>query len=280
MTLKKSKNLSFYKMSALGNDFVIFDFRKDYYKIPPRQIQVIADRKNIGCDQLIVIKSLDSSHSNDLPLFHLDSELIYEIEIYNRDGSRSGACGNATRCVAGLLFEENPKKNNLKIKTLAGILDCKKNSDGEISINMGKIKFLENFFYAHHNFYCANIGNPHAVYFIDQAIGDEEFFRVGPQVENHPNFPEKTNVEFAQILADDLIAVRVWERGVGETSACGSGACAVVACAVKNNLVKSSQVIVKFSGGKLKINYNDTQITMTGGYNKIFKGIIDEQLFL
>lgn len=145
---------------------------------------------------------------------------------------------------------------------------------------MGKIIFLENFFYANYNFYCANIGNPHAISFINEAISNEEFFRIGPQVENHQNFPKKTNVEFAQILSDDLIVVRVWERGVGETSACGSGACAVVACAVKNNLVKSQQVTVKFTGGKLKINCIDGEIIMTGDYNKIFKGTIDEELFL
>lgn len=279
MTAKKINNWSFYKMSALGNDFIIFDLRKDYFKISPRQIQIIADRKNIGCDQLIIIKSLDSDH-NHLPLFQFKDELTYEIEIYNRDGSKSGACGNATRCVAGLIFEENPSRNNIKIKTLAGLLDCNKINNNEIAINMGKIRFLENFFYANHNFYCANIGNPHAISFVDEAIGNEEFFRIGPQVENHQNFPEKTNVEFAQILSDNLIAVRVWERGAGETTACGSGACAVVACAVKNNLVKSQQVNVKFIGGILKINYSDEQIIMTGGYNKIFKGVIDEQLFL
>jgi diaminopimelate epimerase len=279
MTAKKINDWSFYKMSALGNDFIIFDLRKDYFKISPRQIQIIADRKNIGCDQLIIIKSLDSGH-NHLPLFQFKDELTYEIEIYNRDGSKSGACGNATRCVAGLIFEENPSINNIKIKTLAGLLDCNKISNNEISINMGKIRFFENFFYANHNFYCANIGNPHAISFIDEAIGNEEFFRIGPQVENHPNFPEKTNVEFAQILSDNLIAVRVWERGAGETTACGSGACAVVACAIKNNLVKSQKVTVKFIGGILKINYSDEQIIMTGGYKKIFKGVIDEQLFL
>ena len=280
MIAKTKNNWQFYKMSALGNDFVIFDFRKQYFKISPRQIQIIADRKNIGCDQLIIIKSLEQLNHQELPLFKSHEQLVYEIDIYNRDGSKAEACGNATRCVAGLLFQENPTHKKIKIKTLAGLLDCNKINDKEISINMGKIKFLENFFYANHNFYCANIGNPHAVSFINEAISNEDFFRIGSQVENHQNFPKKTNVEFAQILSDDLIVVRVWERGVGETTACGSGACAVVACAVKNNLVKSQQVTVKFIGGKLKINCVDGEIIMTGDYNKIFKGIIDEELFL
>jgi diaminopimelate epimerase len=110
-------------------------------------------------------------------------------------------------------------------------------------------------------------------------IGNEDFFILGPQIENHQQFPNKTNVEFAQIINDQLIAVRVWERGVGETMACGSGACGVVALAIKNKFVNSSKVLVEFTQGRLQIEYINDEIIMIGDYQKIFYGKIDEDFF-
>lgn len=248
-------SLSFVKMSGAGNDFVIFDARETAISLTSQQIKKISDRKNIGCDQLIVMKN--------------SAEADCLMEIYNSDGSMSGACGNATRCVAYLL-----EKDEVKIKTAAGILKCWKNGD-LISVDMGAPKFAEDVTLHGFNFAQVDVGNPHAVTFIDKKISDEKFFDVGPKVETDETFPNKTNVEFAQIISDDLIEVRVWERGAGETLACGSGACAVAVAAIKNNLVKSKKITIRFKGGDLQIEWNGDSIVMTGGYTKIFDGVID-----
>ncbi len=256
-------------MNGAGNDFVIFDARNQTVNLNSEQIKKISDRKNIGCDQLIVMK----------PTSEADIEMV----IYNSDGSISGACGNATRCVASLL-----DKDELKIKTAAGILECKKSGD-LISVNMGIPKFnwnevplsknidsqkilLEGFEFA-----CLSIGNPHAVTFIKEPLGDEKFFGIGPKIENNPIFPQKTNVEFAQIISDDLIEVRVWERGAGETLACGSGACAVGILAIRKKLVKNNKVTTRFKGGDLLIEWNGegSAVIMTGGFEKEFEGKIE-----
>lgn len=263
-------NIPYVKMSGAGNDFIIFDARTNPVNLSPEQITIISSRKNIGCDQLIIIKN--SSAANCL------------MEIYNSDGSLSGACGNATRCVASILMAEGNLQEVI-IKTASNILKCWKNGE-LISVNMGRPKFswqeiplayetntqeisLHGF-----QFSCLNIGNPHAVTFIKKPLTDKEFTDIGPKVENDLIFLEKTNVEFAQILSDDLIEVRVWERGAGETLACGSGACAVAILAIKNNLVKSKEITTRFKGGDLIIEWNGESVVMTGDYEKISERLI------
>lgn len=243
-------------MIGAGNDFVIFDARKTPISLTCEQIKKISDRKNIGCDQLIIIKN--------------SAEADCLMEIYNSDGSLSEACGNATRCVASLI-----KKDEVKIKTAAGILECKK-SENLISVNMGKPKLNGDVSLFGFDFTCVNIGNPHAVTFIKEKISDDKFFDVGPKVECDNFFPNKTNVEFARILSDDLIEVRVFERGAGETLACGSGACAVAVVAISKSLVKSKKITTRFKGGDLVIELNNDSAIMTGGYHKIFEGKINE----
>jgi diaminopimelate epimerase len=268
-----STQIHFTKMNGVGNDFVIFDARNCDIQLSNEQIKKISNRGVIGCDQLIIIRNADG--------------VDCLMEIYNSDGSLSGACGNATRCVASLI-----EGDEIKIKTAAGILDCKK--QGElIAVNMGIPKFswqeipltfecdsqkiiLENFEFA-----CLNIGNPHAVTFIDEPLEDKLFFDVGPKVENNPIFKNKTNVEFAQIISDDLIEVRVWERGAGETLACGSGACAVGILAIRKSLIKKNKVTTRFKGGDLIIEWNGSRspVIMTGGYEVEFFGVLDESFF-
>ena len=277
-TLSKiHSNIAFVKMSGAGNDFVIFDARKNQLNFTSLQIKKISDRKNIGCDQLIIIKNSD------------DANCL--MEIYNSDGSLSGACGNATRCVASIIFSEK-NSPEITIKTAAGILKCWK-FENLISVNMGIPNFewkkiplsnesdsqkisLFNF-----DFACVNVGNPHAVTFIKNPISDQLFFEVGPKVETDKIFPQKANVEFARILSDNLIEVRVWERGCGETLACGTGACAVGILAIKQNLVKEKKVTTRFKGGDLIIEWNGegTPVIMTGGYDKIFDGVLNEKFF-
>ena len=246
-------------MSGAGNDFVIFDARNQDVFLTAEQIKKISNRKNIGCDQLIVIR----------PKSCFEDYYDVEMEIYNSDGSMSGACGNATRCVASLI-----EKNEVKIKTAAGILECKRNGD-LISVNMGKPKLTGDISLYGFDFTCVDMGNPHAVTFINQEISDEKFFDVGPKVENNIFFPHKTNVEFVRILSDNLLEVRVFERGAGETLACGSGACAVAVAAISKGLVKSKKITTRFKGGDLQIEWSDEFVIMTGGFTKIFEGTLD-----
>ncbi len=270
---KNQMKIPFAKMSGAGNDFVIFDARETLINLTSAQIKKISDRKNVGCDQLIIIKN--SPNANCL------------MEIYNPDGSLSGACGNATRCVAAILFSEK-NLDKVKIETAVGVLECWRDGD-LISVNMGVPTFgWQKIPLSHESdsqkiplfgfdFACANLGNPHAVTFIKNPLNNEEFFKIGPKVENNEIFPQRTNVEFAQILSDDLIDVRVWERGAGETLACGSGACAVAVLAIKNHLVKSRKITTRFKGGDLLIEWkaDNSGVIMSGGYEKIFDGLLD-----
>ena len=266
---KSSKNIfDFVKMSGASNDFIIIDNRLNLKKIDVEIVKKICHRQNIGCDQLILI-----NNSLDNP-----AEIACEMQIFNSDGSQSSTCGNATRCVAKIIFDEDLSKDKIKIKTQAGILDCFKINEDLIKVNLGAPKVvnpqinLEGFEFIH-----ISVGNPHAVAFVDSIPQDEIFFKTGAKVENNLQyFPQKTNVEFAKIINDSLIEVRVFERGVGETLACGSGACAVGFSAIYKNLIKNKSVIVRFKGGDLLIEFDGTNIFMTAGTQKIFKGIIDE----
>lgn len=281
MLVAPNRKIAFTKMSGLGNDFVIFDARSEEINLSEEQISKISQKNNskdnIGCDQLIIIKNAD------------DATCL--MEIYNSDGSKAGACGNATRCVAAILFDEI-NTNSVTIKTSAGILPCSLQNNNEIAVNIGIPKFnwqeiplsknidsqKINFF--DFEFACVNVGNPHAVTFIKNDISDEVFFDIGPKIENNPLFSEKTNVEFAKIISDNLIEVRVWERGAGETLACGTGACAVAILAIKKQLINSNETTIRFKGGDLKIKYSNNQsVIMCGGYKYEFKGHIDNEFF-
>ena len=262
-------------MNAAGNDFIIFDFRNNNTtSLNTTQIQKISHRNNIGCDQLIILKD--------------DQETDCFMEIYNPDGSSSSACGNATRCVGSILLEEDSSNDLVKIRTHSSTLICERQPNSEVSVNMGKPKFesheipmskeisTQGFNLLGYDFYALNIGNPHIVTFIDKKIYDEVFVNLGPTLEKHELFPEKTNVEFANILSDDLIEARVYERGAGETLSCGSGACAIGTLAIKNKFIKSRSTTIRFKGGDIKIELKkDGSVIMTGGYNKIFSGNID-----
>lgn len=260
-------------MNAASNDFVIFDARNNEISLTTSQIQKICTRTNIGCDQLIIIKN--------------DSSANCFMEIYNTDGSSSNACGNATRCVAALLFEETTSKE-VRIRTNAGILLCSKEGN-QISVNMGKPEFesskipitkeinTQGFDLLGHKFYAMNIGNPHIVTYLNQELSEEDFLELGAKLESHELFPQKTNVEFAKIITPNLIEARVFERGVGETLACGSGACAIGTLAIKNKLIPTNSTTIRFKGGDIKITLNeDESVTMSGDYHKIFSGTIDE----
>jgi diaminopimelate epimerase len=269
--------IDFLKMSGAGNDFVIIDARKNKnaLKLSSKKISKICDRSNVGCDQLIILKGSDLA------------DIL--MDIYNPDGSSSGACGNVTRCVASLLMDEK-NTSEVNIQTAAGILNAKKEGD-LIAVNMGKPKFdwqeipllnkqnTEDFAvngFSQYRFSAVNMGNPHIVTFVDEYLNDEVFFRDGSTLEINPLFPTKTNVEFAQIISPNHIKVRVWERGAGETLACGSGACAVAVAAIVKNLVPKQKIKISFKGGDLFIDWRqDGCVIMIGGFARIFSGVFD-----
>jgi diaminopimelate epimerase len=267
--------VNFTKMSAAGNDFIIIDCRKKVLNFSKDQIAKICKRNNIGCDQLIILKE---------PISRLAEIFML---IFNSDGSESSACGNATRCVALMLMKES-NSNKITIQTKAGYLKSFKNND-LVEVNMGKAKYswqdipltyeiedeicLENL-----KFNAVNIGNPHIVTFLEHPLNDNEFFRLGPKLENNNLFPKKTNIEFVTKISDEQLQVRVWERGVGETLSCGSGACAVAAIAFKNKIISSKKVKISFKGGDIFISLNsEKEIIMSGDAIKIFEGLIDEE---
>ena len=262
----------FIKMHGLGNDFVVLDSTKNQYNINKASIQLISNRRfGVGCDQVIEMR-------------HSDKEDIY-MKIYNADGTEAEACGNAARCIAGLLFASSPKKA-VSIETIAGVLKAESEENGLIKVDMGKPKFFWkdiplsmnineiNFEeLALKNGLAINIGNPHIVFFV-KDLDAIDINRIGPLIENNSLFPEKVNVEICQLENRKKIKVLVWERGAGNTLACGSGACAALVAAYKNSLSEPQAEIV-LDGGSLNITWNigsDEHVIMSGPIAVSFLG--------
>ena len=262
----------FIKMHGLGNDFVVLDSTKYQYNINKASIQLISNRRfGVGCDQVIEMK-------------HSDKEDIY-MKIYNADGTEAEACGNAARCIAGLLFASSPKKA-VSIETIAGVLKAESEENGLIKIDMGKPKFFWkdiplSMNISEINFeeltlkngLAINIGNPHIVFFV-KDLDAVDINRIGPLIENNSLFPEKVNVEICQLENRKKIKVLVWERGAGNTLACGSGACAALVAAYKNSLSEPQAEIV-LDGGSLNITWNigsDEHVIMSGPIAVSFLG--------
>ena len=270
------QKIEFIKMHGLGNDFVIIDRRNNSININKDIIHKLSDRKTgAGCDQVITIdKNISSDHDAC-------------IKIYNPNGDNAEACGNGTRCVAKLLFKEK-KTNTLRLKSLAGILNAKKINNDIISVNLGKISHywkdipltrevdtlnmpikLENF----SSGVAINIGNPHLVFF-GNDIDSLDLNKIGPQIENHELFPNKTNVEIVEIINRKIITMRVWERGAGITLACGSGACAAVYAGMLKELTDNI-VEVKLAKGSLQIKIQNNEAIMMGPAVESFRGYIE-----
>ena len=271
--------VKFIKMHGIGNDFVILDCR-DGKHVSHNAAKEISDRKfGVGCDQIIVIKK--PVHNNDILL-----------EFRNSDGSIASACGNGTRCVAGLILEET-SKDKIKIETKAGILEAWKDTkSGFISVNMGKPNFqwneiplLKNIDHkkvflgdnAPGDAFCLSMGNPHAVFFVS-SLAEIDVDVLGPIFENHSIFPEKANISFAQVLSKSKIKMKVWERGVGITKACGSGACAVAVAAKQLSKI-GSFCEISLDGGKLNVHLPDNDnIYLTGPIEISFRGELSQRL--
>ena len=262
-----------YKMDGLGNDFVIIDQRIKNIEFSREQIIKICDRNFIGCDQLIIIKK--------------NRELDAGLEFYNSDGSTSGACGNGTRCVAYLLSKENNNKeitvwtasgiirsNILKdnlVKTQIGVPKTKWNeipiSENKNTQNLG-IKIMDENNNEHIGGIAINVGNPHVIFFVE-SINNFNIKKIGPTIENNKLFPEKCNVTIAEVINQNLIKVKVWERGAGQTKACGTAACATAVAGNINGLTKTSTDI-EFELGRLSIFLDEkNSIHMKGPVSEI-----------
>jgi diaminopimelate epimerase len=270
-----SKMLSFRKMHGLGNDFVLFDARQArMFILPASRIIRIADRRRgIGCDQVIVL----------VPSEVADARM----EIYNADGSASGACGNATRCVAKWLMEEH-NLTEVTVETVRGVLKCQAAAGGKITVDMGlprldwqEIPLREEADTLHlpvtldilRDPVGVNMGNPHAVFFVAD-VDAVPLDQLGPNLEVHPLFPERANIGIAAVQADMSIRLRVWERGTGETPACGTGACAALVAAVRRQLIPSRQATVHLPGGALHIRWerDEAGVWMCGPAEESFRG--------
>lgn len=269
--------IPFTKMHGLGNDCVIIDARDEPIMLSEAQIRLIADRRRgVGCDQLVI---LELPKTGDADVF---------LRFYNSDGSESGACGNATRCIAARLMQAQ-SVDTLSIQTAAGLLHADVDARGLVAIDMGEaqldwqqIPLKEAMDTLVLNLAAGpfagpsavGIGNPHCVFFVDDAE-KVDISKLGPKVEQDPIFPERTNVEFVTVQGRDRIRMRVWERGAGITEACGSGACAVAVAAARRGLT-DRRVEVILDGGSLFIEWrDDNHVVMSGPVSFVFTGEFD-----
>ncbi len=262
----------FRKMHGAGNDFVVLDARHIPPSITPARAAALADRRTgIGCDQLIVIEP--GGEGADAVM-----------HIRNPDGGEAGACGNATRCVAALLFAETGHGRAV-IRTVAGTLPAEALADGRVRVDMGAVRLdWRDIPLAHEadtlhlplpgDPAAASIGNPHATFF----VADAEHYPVaelGARLERDPLFPERANIGFASVLAPDRIRLRVWERGAGLTRACGSGACAALVNAHRRGLAARRATVI-VDGGEIEIEWRaDGHVLMAGPVATAFQGSVD-----
>lgn len=275
--------IQFTKMHGLGNDYIYIDAIKN------KDLKEIFTRYSLGA----LVRYLSDRHfgiGGDGVIF-LDSSTVadFKMRIFNSDGTEAEMCGNGIRAFAKYIYDNSLAKGEiLKIETLAGIKEIKRekyftgiNNEeiDEYVVNMGQpkvwgkteLEILDNKIETIN----ISIGNPHAVIFVEN-VDNIQINKIGPIIENYKYFPQKTNVEFVQILDKNLIKVRVWERGSGETLACGTGSCAAVIAGVTNNLTKR-KVKVLLQGGELEIDWNeqDNNVYMKGIATKVFDGTIE-----
>lgn len=282
-------SLHFTKMNGLGNDFVVIDGRKVPVMLSDAAVRRLADRhKGIGCDQLIILRKPTPEGERD--------DAVIRMEIRNADGGEVESCGNAARCIAHQVLEETGLPR-IRIESLGGILTCYHGPGGTITVDMGPIrtdwKDIPLATEADtltipvgkgplHQPVGVNVGNPHAVFFVEDAEA-VDLAQYGPQIETHPFFPQRTNVEVVSLVDRDTLRMRVWERGVGITKACGTGACAAAVAAHRRRLTGRSVKVI-LDGGPLTIEWLEDaagtggHVLMTGPVEIGFRGHLETEL--
>lgn len=278
--------MKFTKMHGLGNDYIYVNCLKEKVENPSAAARFVSDRHfGIGSDGLILINPSDKAD--------------FEMEMYNTDGSRSEMCGNGIRCVAKYVYDYGlTDKTSISVETLGGIkyldLTVKNGKTELVKVDMGKPELAAEKIPIEtddplgkvinepvevngvtYRMTGVSMGNPHAVVFVEDVKG-LEIEKIGPWFENHKRFPRRVNTEFVRVLDRKTVEMRVWERGAGETMACGTGACAVTVACILNGLTEN-QVTVKLLGGDLQIEWDREadRIYMTGPATVVFDGEID-----
>ena len=272
--------LKFTKMHGAGNDFVVVDLISQRYKLRSRDVRRLADRHfGVGCDQVLVVEGPRSP----------DGDFSYRI--FNADGSEVEQCGNGARCFARFVREKKlTGKRLITVETTGGIIELRVHNRRDVEVSMGAPVFEP----AAIPFDAASqaasyplqvdgktleigalsMGNPHAVLRVD-SVAEAEVERLGPLIETHPKFPRRVNAGFMQVVSDQAIKLRVYERGVGETLACGTGACAAVVYGVIRGWLRDV-VTVDLPGGKLSVSWagEGHPVIMTGPTEVVFEGTI------
>ncbi len=270
----------FIKMHGLGNDFVVIDARVAPFPLSRDTARAITDRRTgVGCDQLII---MEPPHDQRADVF---------MRIRNADGGEVEACGNGTRCVASLVMAERGGAH-CTVETLAGLLEANTAGADRIAVDMGAARLdwrdiplaremdtlhLDLSHGALADPVAVNMGNPHAVFFVEDAEA-VVLDTLGPALERDPLFPERANIGVAQVTGADRLRLRVWERGVGVTRACGTGACAAAVAAHRRNLT-GRRVEVELDGGPLSLEWRDDgHVIMTGPVATAFRGTLNGAL--
>ena len=278
--------MKFTKMQGIGNDYVYVNCFQETVENPSEAAKKVSDRHfGIGSDGLILIKPSEKAD--------------FEMEMYNADGSQGAMCGNGIRCVAKFAYDKGiVHKKNISVATKSGIkyleLTVKNNKVSSVKVNMGspilnaktipvvseKEQVINEPLTVNGETYhitAVSMGNPHAIVYIDD-VKNLNIAEIGPMFENHINVPDRINTEFVKVIDRHTLQMRVWERGSGETLACGTGACAVAVASTLNGLVDEDvPVTVKLLGGDLEILWNrqENLVYMTGPATTVFEGEID-----
>jgi len=278
-----AQSAQFAKMNGAGNEIIVADMRGTSARVSYDAAVALNADPATKFDQIMAIHDPRTPGTD------------YYLEILNSDGSRAQACGNGTRCVVQALASETGKRT-FTFETVAGILNAEELGDGLISVDMGKPRFgwdeiplAEEFGDTRaielqigpidapvlHSPSAASMGNPHAIFWVDQDVWSYDLDRFGPLLENHPIFPERANISIAQVISDEEIIMRTWERGAGLTLACGSAACATAVSASRTGRTKRS-VNIQQPGGKLRVEWRgDDRVILTGPAEWEFSGMLD-----
>jgi len=278
-------SLRFRKMHGLGNDFVVIDAVNQTVNLSDDQVRAIADRHfGVGCDQLLLVEEAQSEPAD------------FRYRIFNADGSEAGQCGNGARCFARFVRDHGLcDKDNITVETAAGLMQLQLDEGGLVTVDMGMPRFqapeipfdadglkpsrcggytLE-IAGAEYEMGVLSMGNPHAVLVVEDVM-TAPVAMLGPEIERHPRFPERVNAGFMEIVDRSRIRLRVYERGAGETLACGSGACAAAVIGQQQGLLEQ-RVLVELPGGNLFIQWAGANhpVMMTGPAVNVFEGEID-----
>ncbi|WP_158889740.1 MULTISPECIES: diaminopimelate epimerase [unclassified Pseudomonas] len=270
--------LRFTKMHGLGNDFMVLDLISQHAHIQPKHVRLWGDRKTgVGFDQLLIVETPSTP------------DVDFRYRIFNADGSEVEQCGNGARCFARFVFDKRlTVKKQIRVETKGGIIELHLKGDGQVRVDMGaprlqpaEIPFLAEAETLSHpvqvegetvELTVVSMGNPHGVLRVAD-VDQAPVLTLGPQLECHPRFPQKANIGFLQIIDAQRARLRVWERGVGETRACGTGACAAAVAGIRQGWLKSP-VSIELPGGLLNIEWDGVgqSVLMTGPATRVYEG--------